>query len=138
MIKEYRVIKEDFQSAGIVSSNIKRLLKDLGIGGETLRKLAVASYEAEINMIIHSNGGVITLLLDEDNITLIFKDEGPGIENIELALKPGYSTASEKARELGFGAGMGLANIKRVSDEFDIVSSKGEKTTLTIKFRVNQ
>ena len=134
--KEYTVCREDFQNAGKVSSEIKKLLNSLMIPSPILRRIAVACYEAEINMIIHSYGGVIKLLLDDEDITLIFEDIGPGIEDIEKALEKGYSTASIKARELGFGAGMGLYNIKRMADEFDLNSRANDKTILTIKFKV--
>ena len=134
--KEYNVAREDFQNAGKVSSEIKKLLNSLMIPSPILRRIAVACYEAEINMIIHSYGGVIKLLMDDEDITLIFEDIGPGIENIEKALEKGYSTASVKARELGFGAGMGLYNIKRMADEFDLNSRANDKTILTIKFKV--
>lgn len=134
--KEYNVAREDFQNAGKVSSEIKKLLNSLMIPSPILRRIAVACYEAEINMIIHSYGGVIKLLMDDEDITLIFEDIGPGIEDIEKALEKGYSTASVKARELGFGAGMGLYNIKRMADEFDLNSRTNDKTILTIKFKV--
>lgn len=134
--KEYAVGREDFQNAGKVSSEIKKLLNSLMIPSNILRRIAVACYEAEINMIIHSYGGTIKLLLDDELITLIFEDIGPGIENVEKALEKGYSTASLKARELGFGAGMGLYNIKRMADEFDLNSRANDKTILTIKFKV--
>jgi anti-sigma regulatory factor (Ser/Thr protein kinase) len=134
--KEYNVAREDFQNAGKVSSEIKKLLNSLMIPSPILRRIAVACYEAEINMIIHSYGGVIKLLMDDEDITLIFEDIGPGIEDIEKALEKGYSTASVKARELGFGAGMGLYNIKRMADEFDLNSRANDKTILTIKFKV--
>ena len=134
--KEYNVAREDFQNAGKVSSEIKKLLNSLMIPSPILRRIAVACYEAEINMIIHSYGGVIKLLMDDEDITLIFEDIGPGIEDIEKALEKGYSTASVKARELGFGAGMGLYNIKRMADEFDLNSRVNDKTILTIKFKV--
>lgn len=136
IIKEYAVAREDFQNAGKVSSEIKKLLNSLLIPSGILRRIAVACYEAEINMIIHSYGGVIKLLIDDEEITLIFEDIGPGIADIEKALEQGYSTASQKARELGFGAGMGLYNIKRMADEFDLNSRANDKTILTIRFKV--
>ncbi|MBQ9154333.1 MAG: ATP-binding protein, partial [Solobacterium sp.] len=105
---------------------------------KVMRRIAVASYEAEINMIIHAYGGTVYLdVTEEGMIHLIFQDTGPGIPDIEKALTPGWSTASQKARELGFGAGMGLPNIRRVSDEFDIESSP-EGTSLYLTFRVEE
>ena len=130
----YTIIKDDYANAGKVSSQIKKLFKDLQINPDIIRRMAIACYEAEINMIIHSYGGIIKLTID-DKVRFIFKDSGPGIANIDLALQPGYSTADERARELGFGAGMGLPNIKRVSDEFSIESSE-KGTVLTLGFKV--
>ena len=130
----YKIIKDDYANAGKVSSQIKKLFKDLQINPDIIRRMAIACYEAEINMIIHSYGGIIKLTID-DKVRFIFKDSGPGIANIDLALQPGYSTADERARELGFGAGMGLPNIKRVSDEFSIESSE-KGTVLTLGFKV--
>lgn len=130
----YEIIKDDFANAGRVSSQIKKILKQLDFEPEVLRRMSIACYEAEINMIIHSYGGVITLKVD-DKVRLVFADKGPGIKDIALAMQPGYSTADEKARELGFGAGMGLPNIKKVSDEFDIESSE-KGTILTLGFNV--
>ena len=133
--KEYEVVRDDYSRAGKVSSDIKRTLSAVGISPAVLRRIAVASYESEINMIIHAWGGKITLdVMDDGTIQIVFKDPGPGIPDLEKALTPGWSTASEKARNMGFGAGMGLPNIKRVSDEFDIQSS-AEGTTLTLGFR---
>ncbi len=131
----YNVDKEDFANAGKVSSQIKAILKQLNLPAELIRRMAVACYEAEINLIIHSDGGKIILDLTNELITMIFEDVGPGIKDMDLAITPGYSTASQKARELGFGAGMGLVNIKRVSDEFDIKSSS-DGTTLKIGFKI--
>lgn len=124
MIKVFHVKKNDYVNAGNVSSQIKKELKMLGISTKLLRNIAIACYEAEINLIIHSDGGDITFELDEEGkVVLKFDDVGPGIKDIDLALTPGWSTASKEAREFGFGAGMGLANMKRVSNEFAIDSS---------------
>lgn len=128
----YEVAKDDFANAGKVSSSVKALLKQIGIPSDVLRRIAVACYEAEINMIIHSDGGQITLVIEESGqIILEFIDRGPGIIDLEKALTAGWSTASTQAREFGFGAGMGLPNMKRVSDKFDIQTSpKGTHLTL--------
>lgn len=132
----FNVEKENFVDAGVVSSKVKRILKQIGIPSAVLRNIAVACYEAEINMIIHSYGGEITLDIDDEgNVTLVFADVGPGIPDVEKALTPGWSTASAQARQMGFGAGMGLVNIKRVSDTFDLQTSPSG-TTITITFRV--
>ena len=132
----FNVEKENFVDAGVVSSKVKRILKQIGIPTAVLRNIAVACYEAEINMIIHSYGGEITLDIDDEgNVTLVFADVGPGIPDVEKALTPGWSTARAQARQLGFGAGMGLVNIKRVSDTFDLQTSPSG-TTITITFRV--
>ena len=132
----FNVERENFVDAGVVSSKVKRILKQIGIPAAVLRNIAVACYEAEINMIIHSYGGEITLDIDDEgNVTLVFADVGPGIPDVEKALTPGWSTASTQARQMGFGAGMGLVNIKRVSDAFDLQTSPSG-TTITITFRV--
>ncbi|MDL2237784.1 ATP-binding protein [Christensenellaceae bacterium OttesenSCG-928-K19] len=131
--REYDVKKDDFAAAGEVSARIKRKLKQIGIDASLIRKIAIASYEAEINMIIHSYGGVMSIELDEDNIIIKCVDTGPGIPDIELAMKEGYSTAPQSIREMGFGAGMGLANINKNSDNMEITSSP-EGTTITMKF----
>ncbi|MBR5795718.1 MAG: ATP-binding protein [Erysipelotrichaceae bacterium] len=136
MTYSFNVERENFVDAGVVSSKVKRILKQIGIPAAVLRNIAVACYEAEINMIIHSYGGEITLDIDDEgNVTLVFADVGPGIPDVEKALTPGWSTASAQARQMGFGAGMGLVNIKRVSDAFDLQTSPSG-TTITITFRV--
>lgn len=133
--REYSVVQDDYVNAGKVSSDIKSTLSEIGVSPKVLRKIAVASYESEINLIIHAYGGNVILdVLEDGTIRLEFSDPGPGIPDLEKALTPGWSTASEKARGMGFGAGMGLPNIQRVTDEFHIESSP-EGTTLTLGFR---
>lgn len=133
--KEYTVVQDDYVNAGKVSSDIKSTLSEIGISPKVLRKIAVASYESEINLIIHAYGGKVFLdVMEDGTIRLVFKDPGPGIPDLEKALTPGWSTASEKARGMGFGAGMGLPNIQRVTDEFNIESSPAG-TTLSLVFR---
>lgn len=129
----YDVPGDDFTRAGAASSDVKRTLKQLGISPNTIRNVSIAMYEGEINMVIHAGGGVIDVEITENNISMILADKGPGIENIELAMKEGYSTAPDKVRSLGFGAGMGLPNIKKYTDEFKIESEVGVGTTLTLK-----
>lgn len=133
----YPVQTSAYESAGDASANIKRKLKQLGIDSAILRRIAVASYEAELNLIIHSHGGELIMEMTPQNIVLISKDVGPGIADINQALKEGYSTASEEARDLGFGAGMGLPNMKRNADSFDISSKLGEGTTIQMGFHIS-
>ncbi|MDP3304457.1 MAG: ATP-binding protein [Erysipelotrichaceae bacterium] len=134
--QHFNVEKEDYANAGRISSQIKQMLKQLGVSSEVLRRIAISCYEAEINMIIHSYGGEVVLTLSaEGKCELRFSDMGPGIDDIEKAMTPGWSTAKASAREFGFGAGMGLPNIKRNCDEFDLVTSPAG-TTLVIGFKV--
>lgn len=121
----FKVKADDFLNAGKVSSEIKKYLSQLGLSRSLIRKIVICSYEAEVNLVIHSIGGEIELEISNSAIHLYSIDQGPGIENINLAMKAGFSTASEKAREMGFGAGMGLPNMKKHSDEFEIKSSNG-------------
>ena len=133
---DYPVKTADYSSAGKASADIKRRLKQLGVGGDVLRRVAVASYEVELNLVIHSLGGVLTLSVFPDAVQLVSADVGPGIADLSLAMREGYSTANEEARSLGFGAGMGLPNMKRNADEFDITSEPGVGTTITMRFRL--
>jgi len=132
----YHVEKADYSSAGRVSAAIKRQLKQIGVSGDVLRRVAVASYEVELNLVIHSLGGEMTLNVYPDCVQLISADLGPGIPDLSLAMKEGYSTANETARSLGFGAGMGLPNMKRNADDFDIESTVGVGTTITMGFHL--
>ena len=111
-----------YATAGEASTTIKRKLKQLGIDANVLRRVSVASYEVELNLVIHSMGGTLTLQVDPEMVTLISKDVGPGIPDIDKAMTEGFSTANEEARTLGFGAGMGLPNMKRNATTFDIQS----------------
>lgn len=128
----YNIEKDDFLRAGQASSNIKKILMQLGVDSSIIRRAAIATYEAEINIVIHSNGGKITLNLFSEYIEIVAKDYGPGIDDINLAMQEGYSTASDNVREMGFGAGMGLPNMKRCSDEFEIETKKGEYTKVSM------
>lgn len=130
----YPVKALDYATAGDASATIKRKLKQLGVDSNILRRIAVASYEAELNLIIHSQGGTLTVQMSPTSILLQSKDVGPGIPDIQRALQEGYSTASEEARNLGFGAGMGLPNMKRNADEFAIESELGKGTTIRMRF----
>ncbi|WP_313340505.1 anti-sigma regulatory factor [Sedimentibacter sp.] len=129
----YSIAANDFIAAGKGSSAIKNTLKSMGIEASIIRRIAIVSYEAEINLVIHSYGGMLHCDLYENKIDIITEDIGPGIENIDLALTEGYSTATESIRELGFGAGMGLPNMKKYSDDFCITSSsKGTFIKITV------
>lgn len=132
MIKEYVLSGEDFSIAGEASSNFKALLKKLGIPADTVRRVSIAMYEAEINTIVHGGGGTCLAEIGSDRIKITFSDHGPGIADIDLAMREGFSTATDRVRELGFGAGMGLPNIKKYTDEMIINSKPGEGTTVTI------
>ena len=123
---------EDFTSAGQASVQVKKNLRKLGINPEIIRKISIAMYEGEINMVIHAGGGTAEVLIYENHIEMILADKGPGIENIELAMQEGFSTAPDNVRSLGFGAGMGLPNMKRYTDSMKIESTPGEGTTITM------
>lgn len=128
----YVVPGDDFTRAGMASSAVKQTLKQLGLNPETIRKMAISLYEGEINMVIHAGGGEIDVDIDDEKIVAVLTDHGPGIENIELAMQEGWSTASEQVRGLGFGAGMGLPNMKKYSDDMKIDSEPGSGTTVTV------
>lgn len=129
----FNIGKNDFSKAGQASSTIKKLLMQLGIDSSIIRRAAIATYEAEMNIVIHSEGGTITVNISTDTIEIVAEDRGPGIENIELAMREGYSTAPDWIREMGFGAGMGLSNMKKCSDYFCIDTKKGVFTKVTMK-----
>lgn len=133
----YEVPGDDFTRAGEASSNVKKALKQLGINPDVVRKVAIAMYEGEINMVIHAGGGHIDVKIDADKIAMILKDSGAGIPDISLAMKEGYSTAPENVRSLGFGAGMGLPNMKKYTDEMNIESTVGIGTTVNMTVYVN-
>ena len=137
LIKSYKIIARDFIRAGEVSIKVQGLLKSVGFDPEVIRRVSVCAYESEMNVVMHGGEGTLFLLIDPDLITMEFKDDGPGIEDIELAMKEGYSTATTEQRELGFGAGMGLPNIKKNSDYCEVQSKKGEGTYLKICIKVD-
>ena len=126
---------DDFSVAGEASSNIKKVLNKLGIPPNIVRKVAVATYEGEINMVIHADGGTIDVEITPQYIKILLQDKGPGIKSIDLAMQEGYSTASAEVRELGFGAGMGLPNMQKYTDYMNVDSKLGIGTT--IEMRVN-
>lgn len=132
LVFEYDVVGQDFERAGESSSRLKRTLKRLGLDPVTVRRVAIATYEAEMNLIVFTEGGRIVARVEPGRITVEVDDTGPGIADIEKALQPGYSTAPQWVRELGFGAGMGLNNIQKCADHMDIVSAPGKGTHLKI------
>lgn len=119
-------------TAGEASSDFKSVLKKLGIAPDTVRRVSIAMYEAEINTIIHGKGGECEAEIEGGKIRLTFTDHGPGIADINLAMQEGYSTATDQIREMGFGAGMGLPNIKKYTDDMQVKTAPGEGTTLTL------
>ncbi|MGM0619564.1 MAG: ATP-binding protein [Bacteroidota bacterium] len=123
----------DFSNAGKASSKIKKVLKQLNIDAKNIKKIVVAVYEAEVNVAAHAYSGNVKALVSENDVVVIVSDSGPGIEDVDLAMKEGYSTASKEVREMGFGAGMGLANIKRNTDDLKIETTVGEGTTVTFR-----
>lgn len=132
----FEVDDEDFSLAGRASSELKRVLARLGINPETVRRASIAMYEGEINMVIHAGGGVAEAEIEAGRIVMTLTDSGPGIPDIELAMTEGWSTASERYRELGFGAGMGLPNMKRNCDEFEIESEVGAGTRVRMVIHI--
>jgi anti-sigma regulatory factor (Ser/Thr protein kinase) len=132
----YDVDGENFMTAGEASSDVKKVLLKLGINSITIRNVAIAMYEGEINMVIHAHGGKADIFVYDKYIEIILKDQGPGIPDIDLAMQEGYSTAPDNIRALGFGAGMGLPNMKKYSDYMDIKSEVGKGTTVTMKVNI--
>lgn len=132
----FNIIRGDFVKGGEASSNVKKSLMQLGINNSVIKRVSVACYEAELNIVIHSSGGVLDVSIYEDRVTIVAEDTGPGIPDIDKAMIEGFSTASDKAREMGFGGGMGLPNMKRSSDLFKLESEIGKytKVTMTIFF----
>lgn len=129
----FAVEKDDFVRAGEASSSVKKILRQLGIDSGVIRNISIATYEAEMNIVIHSLGGEIELAVTPGFIRITASDRGPGIADIKLAMQEGYSTASEKVREMGFGAGMGLPNMKKCSDRFSVNSAVGKGTVISIE-----
>lgn len=132
----YNVDGEDFTRAGEASSDVKEKLKKMNVPPDAIRKVAISMYEGEINMVIHAHGGTITVEISKDCITMILADRGPGIKDIDLAMQAGYSTAPDNIRTLGFGAGMGLPNMKKYSDDMQIETEIGVGTTVTMKVNI--
>jgi anti-sigma regulatory factor (Ser/Thr protein kinase) len=133
--QSFTIVGRDFSNAGEVSSKVKKILQGLGIASRVIRRATIAVYEAEMNVVWYARKGTLTLSVTPELLHIRVEDEGEGIENIELAMREGYSTASEEIREMGFGAGMGLPNIKKNADEFYIASVVGQGTVLDITIR---
>ena len=136
LVFRYNVEGNDFTSAGQASVQVKKNLRQIGLDSETIRKVSIAMYEGEINMVIHAGGGVAEVCVTEDYIDIILEDTGPGIEDIEKAMQAGYSTAPDNIRSLGFGAGMGLPNMKKNSDSMEIYSTVGVGTRIVMRVKI--
>lgn len=136
--KRYTIASADFSRAGQVSTQIKELLQEIGITSTIIRRAAIATYEAEMNVVMYAEKAEVLLSISPDKINIRIKDKGQGISDIDMAMKEGFSTATHEMREMGFGAGMGLPNIKRNADKFKIFSIPGEGTTVDIIFCLNQ
>ncbi len=133
IIRQYYVIpSDDFSLAGEASSSVKKILNQLGVNPQTVKKVSIAMYEAEINAVIHARGGTADVEIGKGKVLVRINDEGPGIPDLDLAMQEGYSTAPDSVRELGFGAGMGLPNIKRYADKLDIKTEVGKGTSVEI------
>ncbi len=134
--KKFHVLKNDFVKAGEASIKMKNILKSVGCNSEIMRRVAICGYEAEMNLVMHGGDGELSVDINAERITVVVSDTGPGIEDTELALKEGYSTAKDEYREMGFGAGMGLPNMKRNSDDMTLNSEVGEGTCVTMIFNM--
>ncbi len=135
--KSYKIIKNDFIKAGEASINVKNLLKSLNLDSQLIRRISICGYEAEINVAMHGGDGSLTIEIDEEKIIETISDSGEGIEDIEKAMTKGFSTASDEWRERGFGAGMGLWNIKKNSDDMFLKSEVGKGTVLKLIFNIS-
>jgi len=124
---------DDFTGAGNASSKIKKVLKQMDIDSKIIKRIVIAVYEAEVNIVAHAQMGVLKAVIENNSIEVTLRDEGPGIEDVEKAMEAGFSTASKKVREMGFGAGMGLSNIRKNTDELEIFSEVGKGTVLKFK-----
>ena len=132
----YDVDGADFSSAGAASVKVKKKLRQLGYSPDVIRKVSIAMYEGEINMVIHANGGTVDVEVTDEEIIMVLTDKGPGIPDVELAMQAGYSTAKDNIRNLGFGAGMGIPNMKKYTDYMRIDTVVGEGTTVTMKVNI--
>jgi serine/threonine-protein kinase RsbT len=135
--KKFKIKGGDFINAGESSCKIQNTLKEIGMSPEIIRRVAIAAYEAEMNVVMYAVQGWVEFILTPEEIRLFIEDKGQGIQDIALAMQPGYSTATKEMQEMGFGAGMGLPNIKKNADVFNITSKVGQGTKLEIKIRLN-
>ena len=133
LIFRFEVLGNDFTSAGQASVQVKKNLRQLGFDSEIIRRVSIAMYEGEINMVIHAGGGIATVVVSEEYIEIILEDTGPGIKDINQAMQAGYSTASDQIRSLGFGAGMGLPNMKKNTDSMEITTTVGVGTRIVMR-----
>ena len=133
LIFRFDVQGGDFTSAGQASVQVKKNLRQLGLDAEIIRKVSIAMYEGEINMVIHAGGGIAEVVVSEEYIDIILEDSGPGIKDIDQAMQPGYSTSTEQIRSLGFGAGMGLPNMKKNTDSMEITTKIGVGTRIAMR-----
>ena len=133
LVFRFDVLGGDFTSAGQASVQVKKNLRQLGFDTEIIRRVSIAMYEGEINMVIHAGGGTAEVIVSEEYIEIILQDSGPGIKDIEQAMQAGFSTASETIRSLGFGAGMGLPNMKKNTDSMEITSTLGVGTRIVMR-----
>lgn len=135
--KSYQVNGRDFDKAGETASNIKEILKKIGVDAGVIHRTVVIAFEAEMNVVMYASEGTVTFVFTDEDIRLVIADKGPGIEDIDLALTEGYSTATDQMREMGFGFGMGLPNIRKNADEFKIESKTGVGTTVSAAVRLD-
>ncbi|MGB8952174.1 MAG: ATP-binding protein [Candidatus Aminicenantales bacterium] len=138
LVQTFEIIGGNFSRAGNVSTQVKEILQELGIDSSIIRRAAIATYEAEMNVVMYATKGELTLALTPSKMTIQAEDIGQGIEDIELAMQEGFSTATQEMREMGFGAGMGLPNIKKNADTFEIHSAVGKGTSLLICFDLDK
>ena len=136
LVFRYDVDGENFTSAGEASVQVKKNLRSLGISPETIRRVSIAMYEGEINMVIHAGGGVAEVFVEPESISIVLTDHGPGIADVSLAMQEGFSTAPDNIRARGLGAGMGLPNMKRYTDEMNIETELGKGTKITMKVSI--
>ena len=136
LIFRFNVDGDDFTSAGQASVQVKKNLRQLGLSAEIIKRVSVAMYEGEINMVIHAGGGIAEVRVNEEYIEIVLDDKGPGIKNIDQAMQEGFSTAPDQIRSLGFGAGMGLPNMKRYTDSMEITSTVGVGTKVVMRVNI--
>jgi len=132
-VRQFEIVGDDFSSAGAVSIAVKRLVKEVGFSPELVRRVAIAAFEAEMNVVMYGGGGFLELHITADRVRLVIKDQGPGISDLDLAMQEGWSTATTEMREMGFGAGMGLPNMKKNSDRMQVLTDQGRGTTVLLE-----